>query len=313
MAPRTDAYVPPQTRRHYYSSRRSSFLPRQLLPLTSLSEDLSFLQDQSAKGRYPIATTTDDDDDDGMNFFVPQEEDLPDVSAFVVRAFGADAINLSTDFTQVEQFLLQPVAGLLNGYSGLAAYTEVLAGLRQRCKARLVAPSVQAPDLVGLDQPAQIQQAAAGALLLVLAVPNNAAAAEHDIVAAVELRLELTDGKIPFSLPWLDRAERGLASFLGIGSNNNNNNVDLQPYLSTLCVDENYRNRGLGRALVHCCEDVARVCWKRDRLYLHVDPDNTAAVQLYLSEGYQEVKGVRWNPFWAGPAAEIGYFVKELC
>ena len=316
---RTEAYInhcllSPQTRDDYFG-RRSSLTRRQLLPLTSLSGDLSFLKEESSSGRYPIFHNRDDDeaDDDtiGIDFFVPEEDDLPNVSEFVVQAFGADAINLSQDFNQVEQFILQPVAGFLNGYSGLAAYTEVLAGLRQRLKSRLKKPSVDLPLVLmsdgSLDKQQQIREAAGWSIVFVLAIPN-AEQGGHDVVASVELRLELTDGKIPFTIPWFDRAERGLASLVGM----NKNNDSLQPYLSSLCVDEKFRKQGLGRALVHCCEDVARVCWKRDRLFLHVDPDNTAAVQLFLSEGYQEVNGVRWNPFWAGPAAEIGYYVKEL-
>eukprot|EP00977_Amphora_coffeiformis_P008971 scaffold2033_cov164-Amphora_coffeaeformis.AAC.10 len=67
--------------------------------------------------------------------------------------------------------------------------------------------------------------------------------------------IELTDGKIPFTTPWLDHAECYLASLVGM-----NKNKDLQPYPSS----------------------------------------------------YKEVNGVRWNLFCAGPAANIGYYVKEL-
>eukprot|EP00977_Amphora_coffeiformis_P014516 scaffold4079_cov167-Amphora_coffeaeformis.AAC.12 len=309
LAPcRTEAFICnrmlPQTR-HGDPSGRSLLTRQKLLPLTSLSDDLSFLKEDS--GRYPIFHSTDDDHDaSGIDIFVPEEDDLPNLSEFVVQAFGADTINLSQDFNQVEQFILQPVAEFLNGYSGLAAYTEVLAGLRQRLKTRLQKQSVDLPVLDKLDIEQQIRETAGSSILFVLAKANSQQGGS-DMVASVELRLELTDGKIPFTMPWLDRAERYLASLVGV-----NKNEDLQPYLSSLCVDEKFRKQGLGRVLVHCCEDVARVCWKCDRLYLHVDPDNTAAVQLYLSEGYKEVNGVRWNPFWAGPAANIGYYVKEL-
>lgn len=37
-----------------------------------------------------------------------------------------------------------------------------------------------------------------------------------DVVAAVELRLETCDAKIPFTLPWLDRIERRAASPIGL-------------------------------------------------------------------------------------------------
>ena len=48
-----------------------------------------------------------------------------------------------------------------------------------------------------------------------------------------------------------------------------------------------------------------------EKIYLHVDLENVAALNLYKSEGYVEV-GSRWNPFWAGQAAEIGYYDKQL-
>ena len=120
------------------------------------------------------------------------------------------------------------------------------------------------------------------------------------------------DAKIPFNLPWLDGIERKLGSIIGLGDNGSNvGNTGLQPYLSNLCVDEQYRGKGLGRVLVQCVEHIAKVTWKYNRIYLHVDIDNDSAYGLYKSEGYKDV-GHRWNPFWAGSAADIGYFVKTL-
>jgi len=42
-----------------------------------------------------------------------------------------------------------------------------------------------------------------------------------------------------------------------------------------------------------------------------VDLENDAARTLYQNAGYKDV-GKRWTPFWAGPAAKIGYFVKKF-
>lgn len=304
---RIQAYVGqvPHARQRGHRHGRTSSSAQQLVPLTSVSEELSFLSDSSTN-RYQIKQNEGED----LGFYLPEEDDLDDLTAFVVQSFGADAINLSQDFNAVEQFLLQPVAGFLNGYSALAAYAEVLTGLRQRLHTRLSHLSIDAPSMSGLESKEQIREASRSSLVFVVAQTKKDSG--YDILASVELRLELTDGKIPFSLPWLDRAERRFASWFGWFDNKHSSSIDLQPYLSSLCVDEAFRKRGLGRALVHCCEDVARICWGRDRMYLHVDPDNTAAVQLYESEDYQQVYGVRWNPFWAGPAAEIRYYVKDL-
>jgi ribosomal protein S18 acetylase RimI-like enzyme len=63
--------------------------------------------------------------------------------------------------------------------------------------------------------------------------------------------------------------------------------------------------------LVRCVEDIAKTSWNYKKMYLHVDLDNTAARKLYEKEGYKDV-GQRWKPFWAGKAADIGYFVKKL-
>lgn len=116
------------------------------------------------------------------------------------------------------------------------------------------------------------------------------------------------DAKIPFSLPWLDKVERRLASVIGLGDASPK---DLQPYLSNLCVDEEYRGRGIGKALVRVVESIAKSTWGFNRMYLHVDEDNEAALSLYQREGYRDV-GHRWNPFWAGNASRIGYYVKTL-
>jgi GNAT superfamily N-acetyltransferase len=97
----------------------------------------------------------------------------------------------------------------------------------------------------------------------------------------MQLFFKPCDAKIPFSLPWLDRIERRIAATVGIGADSG----DLQPYLSNLCVDENFRGKKIGRALVRCVEDVAKTSWGMSRIYLHVDEENIAALSLYCSEG----------------------------
>jgi GNAT superfamily N-acetyltransferase len=118
------------------------------------------------------------------------------------------------------------------------------------------------------------------------------------------------DAKIPFSLPWIDRIERSAASLIG-GGGGDTDGADLQPYLSNLCVEESFRGKQLGRALVRCVENIAKETWGYNRMYLHVDEDNDAALNLYKSEGYRDV-GHRWSPFWAGSSSAVGYYVKSL-
>lgn len=122
-------------------------------------------------------------------------------------------------------------------------------------------------------------------------------------------RFQPCDAKIPFSLPWLDKVERNLAAKIGFSGSDKAR--DLQPYLSNLCVDERFRGKQIGKALVRCVENIATETWGYTKLYLHVDLENEPALNLYKNEGYEDV-GVRWNPFWAGKAADIGYFVKKL-
>jgi ribosomal protein S18 acetylase RimI-like enzyme len=233
---------------------------------------------------------------------VVEEDDLPDTARFVVESFGSEAIRLSNDMTSFEQFILQPTVELLNGYSGIVAFAEVLAGLRSRIRGRLTKD-------IGIRGPHPDEEEAAGtALVLVLArsIQNDTKKMNKnwriEIIGSVELRLQPCDAKIPFTLPWLDRIERRLW---------NKKEVQQQPYLSNLCVAEAYRGQSIGRALVQCVEDIAGTAWGYSKIYLHVDVDNTPAYQLYKNVGYRDV-GKRWNPFWAGSAAEIGYFVKEL-
>lgn len=249
---------------------------------------------------------------DKFELSLVEESDLPDVSRFIVQTFGADAIKLSQDLGAFERMLMTPAIELVNGYSGIVAFAEVLAGLRSRLGFRLKTKrmDLSAPNLNGLSRDDQISMAACTSIVLALAKSHSSESSDwhSDVIATIELRLQPCDAKIPFSLPWIDRIERRLASFIGLG---NSKARDLQPYLSNLCVDESYRGKGIGRALVRCVENIAETSWGYSRMYLHVDTDNEAAMGLYKGEGYRDV-GRRWNPFWAGKAADIGYFVKSL-
>jgi len=183
--------------------------------------------------------------------------------------------------------------------------------------------TIAPPNLAGLSYKEKIRKAECNSLVLLLArkdIENMNSKTENressQVIASIELRLQPCDAKIPFSIPWLDRVERKLGSVvLGLGRNENDDTTqsqnNLQPYLSNLCVDEEYRGQKIGRGLVRCVENIAKTNWGYKRMYLHVDEDNPAALNLYKSEGYRDV-GHRWNPFWSGGASEIGYYVKTL-
>jgi ribosomal protein S18 acetylase RimI-like enzyme len=279
-----------------------------LVPISRYNEDITFLSESEEfrccideEGRFH-------DGGDVYELCLVEETDVPDLSRFVIASFGADAIRLSQDMSAIERMIMSPAATLLNSYSGLVAFAEVLSGIKQRVSDRLKRMDILAPELQGLTRNEKIDVAASNSLILALGKRTEGSDWKVDIIASIELRLQPCDAKIPFSLPWLDRIERNLASLVGLGEGTSR---DLQPYLSNLCVDEKYRGRRIGRALVRCVENISMKTWNYHRIYLHVDQENPAAMSLYKSEGYRDV-GHRWNPFWAGSAADIAYFVKTL-
>ena len=172
---------------------------------------------------------------------------------------------------------------------------------------------------------------------LILALARHASSSygeQMEVVASVELRLQPTDPKIPFSQPWLDNLERTmvrslpflnskvtttatwdelLASDSGTKKDETgkSDNPPLRPYLCNLCVAPNLRSLGIGRALCRIVEAIAQQKWSYSHIYLHVDPTNDAARKLYEKEGYVDV-GRRWNAIWAGGASEICYYVKIM-
>ncbi len=84
-----------------------------------------------------------------------------------------------------------------------------------------------------------------------------------------------------------------------------------EAHILNLCVDVNFRGRGLGRRLLDSLIDRATVL-QVERLFLEVRPSNTEAVGLYESCGFT-LLGVRKNYYKAEHGREDALvFVREF-
>ena len=282
-------------------------------------------------------------------YLTTNENDLPPIAQLTIDVFDATAITLSSsyaDWSKFEQVMVDtvvsPVIGMYNSYAMAVGFTEVLSGLRKRMRNRLfhgngkeedwLAPLIvpndnndastttSSEDAASRTETSYEEIAARSSLILALARPTSDQNEEMEVVASVELRLQPTDAKIPFSQPWLDKLERRLVKsfpFATTKEDDNDNiisiqtNPPLRPYLCNLAVTPTLRGLGIGKALCRLVESIASQKWGYHHLYLHVDPNNIEAVTLYEKEGYVDV-GKRWNVIWAGGAEDISYYVKKL-
>jgi len=296
--------------------------------------------------------STDEENKRYRLYLTTDVDDLPSIAKLTLDVFDATAITLSstTDWSAIEQVLVGPAIGMYNAYAQAVGYTEVLSGLRRRMRNRIsdngnndwLAPLI-VPDAASSsnNNPSSNQKettlediAARSSLILALARPFEGEE-DMEVVASVELRLQPTDAKIPFSQPWLDTLERRLVGLLpfvkdeptpiastiksatsdngvtAVSGTDKSENPPLRPYLCNLCVSPSLRSLGIGRALCRIVEAIAHEKWGYSHMYLHVDPENDAARGLYEKDGYADV-GRRWDVIWAGGANEISYYVKRL-
>ena len=298
-------------------------------------------------------------------YLATEFDDLSPIAQLTIDVFDVSAIALSSssDWNALEQAVIGsvvlPAIGAYNSWAQVVGYTEVLSGLKKRMRNRmvekggntreknndefewlapLVVPDSKDPSDKSVTTTTSIENIAArSSLILALARPvySSNARKEMEVVAAIELRLQPTDAKIPFSQPWLDKWERRLVRVIPYlkdrsistvirnkaaptyGDNTfgdvlgKSKNPPLRPYLCNLCVAASLRSLGIGRALCRIVEAIAKEKWAYSSIYLHVDPTNDAARSLYEKEGYADV-GRRWNVIWAGGANEISYYVKKI-
>lgn len=295
-------------------------------------------------------------------YLATEFDDLPPIAQLTIDVFDVSAIALSSssDWNALEQAVIgsvvQPAIGMYNSWAQVVGYTEVLSGLRKRMRNRmtdrggssrvqqndgfdwlapLVVPDSTDPSDGTVTKTTTYENIAArSSLILALARPVDDT---MEVVASIELRLQPTDAKIPFSQPWLDKLERRLVRLIPfvkdsstptltknkaattygdstsgvVEATRHGNNPPLRPYLCNLCVAPSLRSLGIGRALCRIIEAIANEKWTYSHIYLHVDPTNDAARTLYEKEGYVDV-GRRWNVIWAGGANEISYYVKRM-
>lgn len=172
---------------------KATYAALHLVPIAKFSEDMTFLweseyvrccldKDGRLKG---------DEDDQTYTLGIIEKEDLSDVSKFVIQAFGADVISLATDLNMFEKVMMEPAVGLLNAYSGLVAYKEVLSGLESRTKDRMDRPDVSPPSLMGSTRNEKITEAQTSSLVLALARESQSGDSKIDVIASIELRLQV--------------------------------------------------------------------------------------------------------------------------
>lgn len=60
-----------------------------------------------------------------------------------------------------------------------------------------------------------------------------------------------------------------------------------RPTIGSLCVDDSYRQQGVGRALISRCEQLVRKQWKEDAIFAEVQVQNDRALNFFQACGYE--------------------------
>ena len=209
------------------------------------------------------------------------ERVLEELSYSTVATFAKHVTVSSKGFNPALYKALSIPVGLWNSYEDAISRREVEMGLTARlCDSIL-------PDEEKYERSS----------LVAVALDSNG-----KVQAAVEVRLQPVDGKIPFSFPILDKLERSLAGSDATTTKDRDSaygpyeppvtapSDQVQPYLCNLFTSEEYRKRGLARTLIRLAVHVTKNVWRGySGLFLHVDQSNTAAVELYKQEGWTDV------------------------
>lgn len=179
-----------------------------LIPLKKFGDELGFFSNSEdyrcCIDRDGTFTGSSADGEEPFQICLVEENDLPDTSLFIIKAFGADAISLSSnEFNAFEKRLMEPALDFFNGYASMTAYAEVLWGLRSRNSDRVLNNNINdisGPKLEGLDSVNEkIEACNRKSLILVVARPNSDDS-NVDVIASVELRLQVSTHSSCFSV-----------------------------------------------------------------------------------------------------------------
>ena len=104
-----------------------------------------------------------------------------------------------------------------------------------------------------------------------------------DAVAGIELRLREVDGCAPSPLLSLENMRRAVDRPRPVLASP-------RPYVSNLCVSKRCRRRGVAKALLSAAEFLSGPdVWGYDSLFIHVQKENEAALDLYTQAGYKPI------------------------
>lgn len=168
-----------------------------LVPISRFTSDMTFLSSpDSYRCSIDDFGRLQGDNNEVYELCVAEEDDLPEVSRFVVEAFEPGVIALSSNLNNFEKVFFEPAVNILNGYSGLVAYAEVLSGLRSRMKGRMSKTDLSPPLLHGKSRQEKLTEAARTSLVLALAKRTKDSDWRINVIASVELRLQVRQSMI---------------------------------------------------------------------------------------------------------------------
>lgn len=185
---------------------------------------------------------------------------------------------VAADLSDIER-CMQIVAPVFNvKMDDLSEVESVKKGIAGRLGARrsLVGLDAASPRPL-LSRPAPHGSAERPELGLVLALEDTETL--DAFVALVDLSLWPDDGRV--------RAPNATSK----------PRVPSKPYILNLCVDPNFRRKGLARRLMNISERLIRDIWGDTEIYLHVEDDQVAANYLYEAIGYVPLKYTQFGMF----------------